>query len=331
MKHGGNIREAELRYGHAQGSMLDLSSGICPHAYPLALDNEAQTYLKTLPQSEDIEAVKSALDLPEGAEVSLAPGSQILINLLPLLASLRKSQKVFIPEPAYSDHVNSWQQHGYEIKRYQAGELSADFSGGNLVVVQPGNPLGEIVAQETLIAITEQLTNGALLVVDEAFADLTPEASMLAYTGQRGLVVLRSFGKFYGLAGLRLGFAVGHSEDIAMLDSLLGEWSVSGLALRVGASALADKGFQREQREWISARHKEMLGLFERHGLEVIGGTNLFTLIATEDAAALHEYLAQCGIWTRIFSGKRDWLRIGLADEEGQSRLNEALASWQAQ
>ena len=329
MDHGGNIREAEARFGFAPGEMLDLSTGICPRPFPIPQNLLNSAGWSSLPQYEDEEALMLAFcsshPVPNGFSFLAAPGSQILISHLPLLG---KTGPVAIPDPTYSEHAIAWSREGYEVLPYPAGK-SPSPDAVSAVVVQPGNPLGEECNPDNVLALAEKASSkGGIVVVDEAFADLNPSLSLLPHTGQSGLVILRSFGKFFGLAGIRLGLAFGQSGDICRLKSMLGRWSVSSLALRVGAAALADKAFQEEQREWIKVKSKEMGAILKKHGLSVVGGTGLFTLVEDPDAGSLHDHLAKCGVWTRIFFYNEDWIRIGLADEAGLEKLDDVLKGW---
>ena len=162
-------------------------------------------------------------------------------------------------------------------------------------------------------------------MVDEAFADLMPGASLVPYCGAEGLIVLRSFGKFYGLAGLRLGLALGHREDMTRLTEMMGPWAVSTPALQIGAAALADIDFQEQQRQWIGRQHEALVAVLNRHGITRIGGTPLYVLAEVNDAASLQNHLGRAAIWTRVFlSQGLDC--FGLApDAAGLARLDAAL------
>ena len=329
MDHGGNIREAEARYGFAPGEMLDLSTGICPRPYPIPEHLLKPAGWRELPQREDEEALEAAFrssqHVPDGAAVLAAPGSQILINHLPLLG---KAGPVAIPDPAYSEHATAWEREGYEVLRHPAGDPPPP-EAASMAVVQPGNPLGEVSDPDAVLDLVKKAAaRDGVVVVDEAFADLDPSISLLPYTGRPGLVVMRSFGKFYGLTGLRLGLAAGHASDIGRLRELLGPWPVSIPALRVGAAALANTEFQEDQRIWILASMSEMEHSIRGLGLKMIGNTGFFALLEGSDAGDLHFHLAKKGIWTRVFDHNKDWLRVGLADGAGLEKLDAALEGW---
>ena len=327
-EHGGDLSALMQRYGHAPADILDLSTGIAPRSWPIpsALCDVARW--QPLPQARDEAALRQAaqasLGLDASAAICIAPGSQILINLV---ATLRPAGRVLIPEPAYAEHAAAWSRCGHDIGFYAAGTCP-DAASGCVVAVQPGNPAGDHLPPAALAELAGRLAKkGGLLVVDEAFADLIPGASLAPYCGIEGLIVLRSFGKFFGLAGLRLGLALGPQQDITRLTEMMGPWAVSTPALQIGAAALADIDFQHQQRQWISRQHDSLVAVLDRHGIRRVGGTPLYVLAEVEDAASLQNHLAKAAIWTRVFAYHKGWIRFGLAaDAAGLSRLDDALA-----
>ena len=312
-EHGGDLSELMHRYGHAPEDILDLSTGIAPRSWPIPFDLCDVAAWQPLPQARDEEALRQAarasLGLDAKAAICLAPGSQILINLV---ASLRPAGRVLIPEPAYAEHAAAWSRCGHDISYYDAGTCP-DGTSGCVVAVQPGNPAGDHLPPDALAELAGRLAeNDGLLVVDEAFADLIPGASLAPYCGAEGLIVLRSFGKFYGLAGLRLGLALGHREEMTRLTEMMGPWAVSTPALQIGAAALADIDFQEQQRQWTGRQHDALVAVLNRHGITRIGGTPLYVLAEVNDAASLQNHLGRA-IWTRVFSYHKGWIRFGLA------------------
>jgi cobalamin biosynthetic protein CobC len=174
----------------------------------------------------------------------------------------------------------------------------------------------------------ELARRGGLLVVDEAFGDVTPELSVVRFVGP-GLLVLRSFGKFFGLAGLRLGFAVADPVTARLLRTVLGPWSVSGPAMVVGRAALADKTWIAETRQRLTYESTLLDNILIQAGLSVLGGTSLFRLVNAPRAWALYEHLGQRGILVRPFAAAPRWLRFGLPPgDAGRKRLREALVAW---
>jgi len=335
MEHGGDIISAARKFGLDPGDMLDLSSGISPRPWPVSASLHDPASWQSLPQQEDEDKLKDrarqAWSLADDAAIAIAPGSQILISLMPML---RGGARVFIPSPAYSEHGKAWQSAGHEIITYPAGDLPCSSGRADLpevlIVVQPGNPLGEVAPVAALAERAAHMADkGGLVVVDEAFIDVMPGMSLASYAGRPGLVVLRSFGKFYGLAGLRLGMALGCAEDIAMLETLLGPWATSTPALRIGAAAIGDTAFAEHQRAFLAAASHRLSTTLKRHGLAVIGGTDLFVLADVPEAGRVQQHLARQGIWTRIFPYAPGWIRFGIPGEaEAERRLDAALTDW---
>ncbi|MCR6631118.1 MAG: threonine-phosphate decarboxylase CobD [Magnetospirillum sp.] len=319
--HGGDLTAAEARWGRPAAGWLDLSTGINPWPYPLpALAPEAWT---RLPGSAEDAALRRAAarryDTPSAAHVLAAPGTSALIQALP---RTRPPGPVAVVSPTYGEHARAWAAAGHDV-RLAEGIEAAD--APVVVVVNPNNPDGRLVAPHTLLAHAESLAaQGGLLVVDEAFGDMVPALSV-APALRPGLAVLRSFGKFYGLAGLRLGFLLAEPDLLAPVAGQLGPWPVSGPALGVGVTALADDGWA----EATMARLAEAAGMLDdllaRAGLTVIGGTSLFRLAAHAQAPELYDTLGRAGILVRAFAGQPDRLRFGLPpDRRGLERLATA-------
>ncbi len=325
IEHGGDISAAETLFGIPDEGWMDLSTGINPWPYPLGrLDPECWT---RLPHGKACERlIRSATERYGVAESSLvvaAPGTQALIQWLP---RLRQSSRVCVLGPTYGEHAHVWQCQGHDVT--EVAGLDKVFPEADVViVVNPNNPDGMIHKPEKLLQFAGRLAErGGWLVVDEAFADLTPEISISGHAGAAGLIVLRSFGKFFGLAGVRLGFALAPSDLVGHLRQALGPWAVSGPAAEVGTRALADGQWIANTRNNLAAAAKRLDRVLDRFGHNVIGGTTLFRLVETPGAGELHAHLARRGILVRSFSENRHWLRFGLpADEDHWRRLEAAL------
>lgn len=326
MKHGGDIAQASAIFGsECDGCWLDLSTGIAPRAYPVP-PISAHAWQR-LPQSAALSdllaAAKHAYRVPHSAGIAAAPGTQMLIQLLPLL--YRNVKRVRILGPTYSEHQICWQRH---VADTEIAAALQDLDGSDAAVItNPNNPDGRIVDTITLMERARQHTrDGTILIVDEAFADTAPEISIVPHAGEPGLIVLRSFGKFYGLAGLRLGFAIGHPSTIEELETALGPWAVSGPACEVAVKALWDTAWAAAARADYERQAARLDHLLERHGLESIGGTSLFRLARHSQAPALHDALARRGILSRKFEDCPTWLRFGLPGSDANfSRLDETL------
>lgn len=324
--HGGALDAAELRFGKPAGGWVDLSTGINP--WPWRPGEVSAAAWNRLPDRAAYDRLRSAAARYFGAlpdALMAAPGSQALIQAVPRIV---RRGHVAILGFTYAEHARCWRLAGHRVTVEESLEAAA---GADCVIVtNPNNPDGRQVEPERLLKLSRTLAErGGLLVVDEAFADVTPDLSVAGEAGQPGLCVLRSFGKFFGLAGLRLGFALGTGELVRQLEEHLGPWAVAGPALEIGTSAMNDAGWITATRVRLTQVAGDLDGLLESHGLAVVGGTDLFRLARTPQAAALFEHLGRQGILVRSFDAKPDWLRFGLPpDAAAWERLRAALASF---
>ncbi len=322
--HGGDIGAARAAYPDAPSPWLDLSTGINPVPYPLpCLAPEAWT---ALPDAAAARALEAAAARAYGArpdQVTGAPGSEALINTLPRLFPARH---VGVLGFTYADHARAWREAGATVDAVESLEDLARYDAA--VVVNPNNPNGRLVTPADLAVLAGRV---GLLVVDEAFADVVAPAWSLAQSVPGNAVVLRSFGKFYGLAGLRLGFAIAGTDWTARLRQALGPWAVSGPALVIGTQALADDGWAAAARARLDSDAARLDGLLSAQGAAILGGTSLFRLVAVQDASSWFEALGRRGILTRPFADRPSWLRFGLpADEQAWERLADALVGIRA-
>jgi len=318
--HGGDLATARALFPEAPQPWVDLSTGINPIPYPLpALPLSLWT---RLPGADDeaalIAAARAAYRVPSHADIVAAPGTQILIELLPRLAP---AGPVAVLGSTYAEHGHAWRKAGYAVSE----TVTPAEAAATIVVVNPNNPDGRVLSQAKLASLAALcVARGGLLVVDEAFADFTPEASIVPALPD-GTIVLRSFGKTYGLAGLRLGFAIGAPGPVAKLKAALGPWSVAGPALHVGALALSDAAWLAETGSARARDAARLDALLAPHG-RIIGGTTLFRLLETPGVAALFAHLGRHGIYVRRFQNAPDRLRFGLPGDEAEwSRLRAAL------
>jgi cobalamin biosynthetic protein CobC len=328
--HGGDLAAAEARYGRPAAGWLDLSTGI--NAVPYPAPAPAPEVWQRLPQPDAeaalLAAARQAYGVGSDMAVVAAPGTQALIQLLPALAP---AGPVAVLSPTYSEHARVWRTAGREVR--EPGDLAglAGAGAAAVVAVNPNNPDGRLVPPDALLAATADMRcAGGLLVVDEAFADVMPEISLCGRPAREseGMVVLRSFGKFFGLAGVRLGFAIGPPSPVARLQALLGPWAVSGPAIAIGTTALSDGDWIAATRADLAARAARLDRILARAGLAVAGGTSLFRLVDSAQARAIQERLARAGIWTRAFPARPHWLRIGVPGGEAAfARLDAALGA----
>ena len=324
LEHGGRLRQAAQQYGIAEEAWLDLSSGLAP--WPFAVPDIPLRAWARLPETDDgLEQVACAYY--GVSQVLPVAGSQAAIQLLP---RLRRPGKVGVLSPCYAEHAEAWRRSGYIVR--EVLEQEVDFfldSLDVLVVVNPNNPTGLSLSPQRLLDWHARLAQrGGWLVVDEAFMDNTPHLSLAAHTQQVGLIVLRSFGKFFGLAGVRLGFVLAERKLLRLLAEQVGPWAVSGPTRVLGQACLRDTEGQRRQRlrtEEASLRLAQMLA---QNGLKPHGGCALFQWLIHADAERLHEFLAQRGILLRLFVHNSS-LRFGLpADEADWARLEQGLQAY---
>ena len=261
--------------------------------------------------------------MPDGLGIVAAPGTQALIGWLPRLVS--PGRPVSILGPTYAEHRLAWRAAGHDPQEVR--ELGRLPPGGHVVVVNPNNPDGRIVPPADLLRVAERCRRaGTCLVVDESFADVAPDASLVPSLADAPAIVLRSFGKFYGLAGLRLGFAIARPDIADGIARALGPWSVSGPALAAGRAALDDAAWADEMRARLAAETGELDDVLNGAGLRVVGGTNLFRLAEADGAKAVHAGLVRARVWVRRFAERPGVLRFGLPpDRAGLDRLRGAL------
>ncbi|MFC3693876.1 threonine-phosphate decarboxylase CobD [Chenggangzhangella methanolivorans] len=324
MRHGGDLAAAEAAFGQPRQGWLDLSTGVNPHPYPLRpFPPEALT---RLPDPEDLKELLSVARRAYGwrpdTPVVAGPGAQAMIQLLPYL---RTRGPVLVVGRTYAEHAYSWARAGHKVK--EAWSLTHASEADVVVVVNPDNPTGRTFEPDVLAGLATQLARrGGLLVVDESFADVSQETALGSKVASKGVVVLRSFGKFYGLAGLRLGFAAGDEEMISELAAELGPWPVSGPALHAGRAALADDAWAAEMRLQLAVDALRLESLLQSAGFSQVRGCDLFRMVRHPRASEIHRSLARDGVWTRAFEERPDHLRFGLpGGPDAFARLDRAL------
>lgn len=320
LEHGGALLAAAARYGIEPADWLDLSTGINPAGWP-APPVPAAVWQR-LPEAED-GLVQAAAAYYGCSEILPVAGSQAAIQVLP---RLRAASRVGVPHPAYAEHAHAWRAAGHAVLAWDAamGVEALDV----LVLVHPNNPGGQTYTPAELLDWHARLAaRGGWLVVDEAFIDATPEASLAGRCPRPGLIVLRSLGKFFGLAGARVGFVLAEPVVLDALGDRLGPWAVSAPSRWVARAALADTAWQQSARPVLLAAGARLADLLRSHGLAPAGGTALFQWVRIPDAAERHERLARQGILTRLFADPLS-LRFGLPHHESDwARLAAALAS----
>lgn len=313
--HGGNIDAAVARFGGVD--WIDLSTGINRVPYPVpAIPISDWTMLPTnAAKSAALTAARAAYQTQ--APMLATAGAQAAIQMIPQLTAPGRAR---VLGPTYNEHAAALRAAGWQVQ--QVSHLDQLTRADLAIVVNPNNPDGQSFAAAEL----QDLANETRLVVDESFGDPRPDLSLAPTAGTPGLIILRSFGKFYGLAGLRLGFVIGCTEDIARLEAMSGPWPVNGAALRIATQALTDRAWAKATIRRLRAETARADALAKAAGWTVVGGTELFRLYDTPDAKTAQEHLARHQIWSRIFPYSDRWLRLGLPGGEAEwQRLARAL------
>lgn len=324
--HGGRIDVVASVYSSAPQPWIDLSTGINPVAWPvpqIALARYQRLPLKR-DISEMLDAAAGFYGLPANAEIVPVPGSELAIRLLPRLLP---SRRVGILAPTYGSHAVAWSGTGAGV--LELAELPDPTSSDleTLVVVNPNNPDGRVLSYAELAGFAEVWSaTGRRLIVDEAFAEIAEGGSLLAMTElPAGVVVLRSLGKFFGLAGLRVGFVVVAKPDASTWTDVLGDWPVSGPACQIAALALRDRDWIATTKARLAVDRRRLDDTLERASFRVLGGTDLFGLFEAPDASDWLDHFARAGILVRAFARAPRHYRIGLpADEAAWQRLELA-------
>ena len=327
LRHGGDLRAAARAWGIPLEHWLDLSTGVNPNPWPLP--PLPTTLASRLPEGDD--GLEEAAAAYYGSDALLAtPGSQAVLQWLP--RALVEPGRVAITTPGYAEHARAWRAAGHEVIAVPPEGPERLDGIDTLVVIQPNNPTGAVAPEAQLRHWRQTLAaRGGHLILDEAFADTptldgAPIPSLAAETGEPGLVVLRSLGKFFGLAGLRVGFCLGPAELRVRLADHLGPWPVNGIGRWAVRQALGDRDWQARTRTRLTAAARRLDALLAEAGLEPMGNCPLFRWVRHPNATALEDRLARAAIRVRRFDDPAA-LRFGLpATEEDWARLAEALA-----
>jgi len=332
LEHGGRLRAAAAHWGIPLAQWLDLSTGIAPWSYPVP-PLPAEVWQR-LPEDDD--GLEAAAQAYYGSErLLMLPGSQAAIQWLPRLA---RSEGVAIIAPGYGEYAAAATAAGCAVRPFGANELDAACATARLVIVaNPNNPDGVCFSRQALLAAAAKLhKRHGWLVVDEAFIDAEPAESLAGLAGggaAANVIVLRSLGKFFGLAGARVGCAIAAPALLDKLHEAIGPWALSHPARWVARHALADTAWQAEQRERLRGAALRLDALLQKvmrsgipgDGLGETAGTTLFRYLTTPRATEIHAALAQRGVLLRHFDDPSA-LRFGLPGDENQwQRLADTL------
>ena len=323
LHHGGRLSAASVEYNIPLERWLDLSTGINLSGWPVP-PIPADCWLRLPEDEDDLEA--AARDYYGAPQLLPVAGSQAAIQALP---QLRPTARVTVLSPGYAEHAAAWKNAGHQVTLVEALQIEAALPDTDvLVLIHPCNPSGQRFAPAQLLLWHQQLSaRGGCLVIDEAFMDVTPEHSICAHSHLPGLVVLRSLGKFFGMAGARVGFVCAEPQLLSQLQELLGPWTINAPARWATSAALRDTAWQEQTRARLLQDEARMVQLLTEHGLAPTGGSALFQWYCSEQAQALHRALAQQAVFTRLFTTPAA-LRFGLPASEAQwMQLEKALAA----
>jgi len=315
--HGGNLDAAIARWGGTPKDWLDLSTGINPTPYPLPPIPAASWAV--LPRKADMVRLSriAAEAYATPARVIAMNGAQGAIQLVP---GLRKPGRAKVLAPTYNEHAAALRAGGWQVD--EVGDVAALAGADLAVVVNPNNPDGRRTAPNAMHQLAADV---GLLIIDESFADPEPELSFAPQLEGDQIIVLRSFGKFYGLAGLRLGFALANGAVAERLVEMAGPWPVSGPAIDVACHALADHAWRGKTKSRLTAAAARLDRLARQAGWDLIGGTSLFRTYATPDAKTTQAALAWQKVWSRVFPYSDTWIRLGLPDQAHWTQLETAI------
>lgn len=318
-EHGGNLDLAQQRFGGRAEDWIDLSTGINRLPYPVG--EISRRAWEALPSRAEIDALHQAAQHAYRTDAPIAAmgGAQAAIQLLPHLAPPGRAR---ILGPTYNEYAGVLSTAGWDVQ--EVADTDALAGADLAIVVNPNNPDGRRHTPKDALALLPRVGR---LVIDESFADAVPQLSLAPEADRPGLLILRSFGKFYGLAGLRLGFAIGNVADVGQLAALSGPWPISGAAIAIGSRALRDDTWAEATSARLARDCVRLDEMAEARGWRLVGGAPLFRLYETPDAVDAQEKLARSHIWSRVFAQKPTWLRLGLPGSEAEwARLAEVLA-----
>ncbi|WP_394154301.1 threonine-phosphate decarboxylase CobD [Vibrio maritimus] len=331
--HGGNLIKAINEYGGEPNGWLDISTGVSPFTYPVPVIPDS--IWNRLPQSNDGLERAARFYYRSASEPLAVAGSQAAIASLPELftSRLKRLGTVCLPRVGYKEHQRAWETYRYHgsqwlIEFYDETPSVYQLENSDVVVIiNPNNPTGQRFSQSQLDAMYQKMQiNQGYLVIDEAFADCTPENSLLRRQSlYERLLVLRSVGKFFGLAGARVGFVFAMPPLLSALENQLGPWTVTGPSRWVVKTALMDTDWQLKTRQSLAQNMKRLHALLIRTLTKRVAYTDLFITAYVNEAAVLHRHLCERQVLTRLCD-ERNALRFGLPRTSCQwAKLESAL------
>ncbi len=319
--HGGDIDRAISIYGGKEEDWIDLSTGINPEIYPIPKFSKSDW--RNLPTLTEIRKLESIIKFEYNtfSHVSLTPGSQIAINLLP---GLLKKKEVTILEPTYGDYLKSFVNAQFKVRSSKT--FKELFNAKIVVIVNPNNPDGRSYHINDLLLLSKKVD---MLILDESFIETPKKLSIISQINENtnNIIVIKSFGKLFGLAGLRLGFVFSGKNLISRFNKVLSSWPVSNISIKIASRAVKDREWIKNTQIKLKKRAKALDNIVESVNFKVIGGTNLFRLYHTPDAILAQSFLAKKLIWSRIFYYSKKWLRLGIPNEKQLKEIKKRFNS----
>ena len=317
MQHGGDIELAVKKYGGARENWIDLSTGINGASYPWQQNIGVE--LRNLPSNKLLvnleEAASTAYKVAENTETAAVSGAQQIINLLPIC--LKSYNSVAILGPTYNEYEKTFKNSG--IKTQTVSQVSGLSSSDIAIIVNPNNPTGKVIADETLDELSKKVR---ILIIDESFKMFSSRRTQKF----NNIIQINSLGKFFGLAGVRLGFVSGPSDFIKTVKAILGPWPVSTLAAEIGIVALNDKVWISEMEKKLVTESNTLYEACSSKNWELIGKTSLFHTYATSSCLEVEKQFAAHGVWIRTFDYSTTWVRLGIPTSENEwTRVKRAL------
>ena len=317
IQHGGDIDLAIKKYGGERKNWIDLSTGINRTSYPW--QESVNVHLRDLPGSKLLmsleETASRAYKIAVGTDTVASSGAQQIINLLPLY--LKKYNSVAILGPTYNEYESAFKSSNVRTK--MVSEISDLYCSDIAIIVNPNNPTGKEIAEEALDELSKKVR---ILIIDESFKMFSSRKIQKL----DNVIQINSLGKFFGLAGLRLGFVSGPSDFIKSVRNMLGPWPISSLAAEIGLVALNDKIWISEMEKILLAASNALHEVCNSKNWKLVGKTNLFHTYAISNCLEVEEQFAAHGIWVRTFDYSETWVRLGIPTSECElTRVKQAL------
>ena len=315
-EHGGDIDNAIQKYGGNKDSWIDLSTGINPHHYPYKLINISE--LKNLPCENDINKLNKVAKkyFKTFACVTAVSGAQAGINILPFLFP---NKTVSILSPTYNEYQNVFSKSLTKINNVE--KLIQLKNSQVAIICNPNNPDGKLYCNEDLLEISK---NVGYLIIDESYMDQYPGKSLSQkLDDQTNIIIIRSFGKFFGLAGIRLGFLISNKEINKKIEFLIGKWPISNIAINIANKALIDDVWIMNTISFLEEGSNFLDCLASKVSWKIVGGTNLYRLYETPNADHTQNKLANLKIWSRRFEYSKKWIRLGIPRKKDFKKVSE--------